>query len=82
MGGGTGEVQKKDSRKGKFNFKKFLHAINPKKYSCKGLKKNHTRNLIKKKIPAARGLYPVPGVQTVGMAQKNVSRKLELSNFF
>ena len=49
MGGGTGEVQKKDSRKGKFNFKKFLHAINPKKYSCKGLKKNHTRNLIKKK---------------------------------
>ena len=48
-GGGTGEVPKKNSRKGKFNFKKFLHAINPKKYSCKGLKKNHTRNLIKKK---------------------------------
>ena len=25
-GGGAGEVQKKNSRKGKFNLKKFLHA--------------------------------------------------------
>ena len=25
-GGGGGEVQKKNSRKGKFNLKKFLHA--------------------------------------------------------
>ena len=30
--------------------------INPKKYSCYGLKKNHTRNLITKKILAARKL--------------------------
>ena len=36
---GAGEVQKKNSRT----------PINPKKYSCKGLKKIHTRNLITKK---------------------------------
>ena len=29
--------------------KKFIHLINRKKYSCYGLKKIHTRNLIKKK---------------------------------
>ena len=45
-GGRGGEVQKKYSRKGK---------LNEKKYSCYGLKKIHTRNLITtKKIPAAR----------------------------
>ena len=47
--GGAGEVPKKNSRKGRFNLKKFLHANYPKKYSCKGLKKIHTRNLITKK---------------------------------
>ena len=36
---GAGEVQKKNSRT----------PINPKKYSCKDLKKIHTRNLITKK---------------------------------
>ena len=35
--------------------------INPKKYSCKGLKKIHTRNLITKKIPAARK-FPSPPI--------------------
>ena len=29
MGGGAGEVQKKNSRKGKLNEKKFLHANEP-----------------------------------------------------
>ena len=49
-GGAAGEVQKKNSRKGKFNLKKILaRQLTPKKYSCKGLKKIHTRNLITKK---------------------------------
>ena len=39
MGGG-GEVQKKNSRKGKLNEKNSCTPINPKKYSCYGLKKN------------------------------------------
>ena len=37
---GAGEVQKKYSRKGKLNKKKLCTPINPKKYSCYGLKKN------------------------------------------
>ena len=48
MGGGgrgAGEVQ--------------LILINPKKCSCYGLKNIHTRNLITKKIPAARK-FPSP----------------------
>ena len=40
FGGRGGEVQKKYSHKGK---------LNEKKYSCYGLKKIHTRNLITKK---------------------------------
>ena len=39
-GGGGGEVQKKYSRKGKLNEKNSCTPINPKKYSCYGLKKN------------------------------------------
>ena len=34
--------------------------INPKTYSCYGLKKIHTRNLITKKIPAARKFLTSP----------------------
>ena len=34
--------------------------VNPKKYSCYGLKKFHTRNLITKKILAARKFPPPP----------------------
>ena len=49
MGGGAGEGQKKYSRKGKLNEKNPCMPINPKKYSCFGLKKIHTRNLITKK---------------------------------
>ena len=52
-------VQTKYSRKGKLNEKKFMHQINPKKYSCYGLKNIHTRNLMTKKIPAARK-FPTP----------------------
>ena len=48
-GGGAGEVQKKNSRKGKLNEKNSCKPFNPKKYSCYGLKKVHTRNLITKK---------------------------------
>ena len=48
-----GEVQKKYSHKGKLNEKHSCTPINPKKNSCYGLKKIHTKNLITKKIPAA-----------------------------
>ena len=47
--GEAGEVQKIYSRKGKLNEKNSCTPINPKKYSCYGLKKIHTRNLITKK---------------------------------
>ena len=57
---GAGEVQKKYSRKGKLNKKKLCTPINPKKYSCYGLKKIHTRNLITKNIPAPRKSPPPP----------------------
>ena len=49
MGVGGGEVKKKHSRKGKLNEKNSCTPINPKKYSCYGLKKIHTRNLITEK---------------------------------
>ena len=50
-GGGVGavEVQKKNARKGKLNEKNSCTPINPEKYSCYGLKKIHTRNMITKK---------------------------------
>ena len=49
-GGRAGEVLKKYSRKGKIKRKKFMHAnLNPRKYSCYGLKIFHTGNLITKK---------------------------------
>ena len=48
-GGGSGEVQKKSSRKGKLNEKNSCTPINPKKYSCFGLKIIRTRNLITRK---------------------------------
>ena len=46
---GGGQSTKKYSRKGKLNEKNSCTPINPKKYSCYGLKKIHTRNLITKK---------------------------------
>ena len=58
-GGGCGRSTKKYSRKGKLNEKNSCTPINPKKYSCYGLKKIHTRNLITKKIPAAQK-FPTP----------------------
>ena len=47
--GGRAKYKKKYSCKGKLNEKNFCTPINPKKYSCYGLKKIHTRNLITKK---------------------------------
>ena len=49
MGGRGGRRTKKNSRKGKLNEKNSCTPINPKKYSCYGLKKIHTKNLITKK---------------------------------
>ena len=43
--GGAGEVQKKNSRKGKLNEKNSCKPINPKKYSCYGLKKIRARKI-------------------------------------
>ena len=57
---GAGEVRKKYSRKGKLNKKKLCTPINPKKYSCYGLKKIHTRNLITKKNSRASKIPPLP----------------------
>ena len=56
---GAVEVQKKNSRQGKLNEKNACTPINPKRYSCYGLKKIHKRNLITKTIPAA-GKFPPP----------------------
>ena len=44
IGRGSPEVQKKNSRKGKLNEKNSCTPLKPKKYSCYGLKKIHTRN--------------------------------------
>ena len=41
-GQGVGEVQKKYSRKEKLNEKNSCKPINPKKYSCYGLKKKNS----------------------------------------
>ena len=48
-GGGAGEVQKKIRAKENLIKKNSCTPINRKKYSCKGLKKIHTRSLITKK---------------------------------
>ena len=59
IGGGGRSTKKKNSRKGKFNFKKILaRQLTPKKYSCKGLKKIHTRNLITKKNSCGSKIPP------------------------
>ena len=60
MGGwGRTKYKKKKSRQGKLNEKNACTPINPKRYSCYGLKKIHKRNLITKTIPAA-GKFPPP----------------------
>ena len=57
--GGAGEVQKKNSRKGKLNEKNSCTPINPKKYSCYGLKKFIQGIWWRKEIPVARK-FPSP----------------------
>ena len=49
VGGGAGEVQKNIRARENQLKKKLCTPINPNKYSCNGLKKIHTRNLITKK---------------------------------
>ena len=72
---GAGEVQKKYSRNGKLSEKNSCTPINPKKYSCHGLTKIHTRNLITKKIPAARKFLSPPPI-TFLMVRPLVSYKV------
>ena len=47
--GSGGEYKKINLRKGKLNEQNSCPPINPKKYTCYGLKTIHTRNLITKK---------------------------------
>ena len=54
-----GEVQKKYSRKGKLNEKNSCTPINPKKYSCYGLKLKFMKEFDKEKISAAQK-FPTP----------------------
>ena len=49
QGGGWGEVQKNIRARENYMKKNSCTPINPKKYSCYGQKKIHTRNLITKK---------------------------------
>ena len=58
-GGGAGEVEKNIRATENEMKKNWCTPINPQKYSGYGLKIIHTRNLIKKKIPAARK-FPSP----------------------
>ena len=61
MGGeGGGEVPKRYSRKGKLNEKTSCTLIDSKKYSCYGLQKIHTRNLITKKNSCGSKIAPPP----------------------
>ena len=78
--GGAGEVQKKNSRKGKLNEKNSCTPINPKKYSCYGLKKIHTRNFITKKIPAARK-FPSPPPPITFLMVRPLGREHRETNF-
>ena len=66
MGGGrgglgAGEVQKKYSRKGKLNEKNSCTPINPKKYSCYGLKKKSYKEFEneKKSLRLENSLHPI-----------------------
>ena len=52
--GEQAKYKTKNSCKGKLNEKNSCTSINPKKYSCYGLKKNHTRNLITKMEEAGK----------------------------
>ena len=60
MGGGGGEVQKKYSRKGQLNEKKSCTPINPKKYSCHGLKKSYKEFDNEKKLLQLENSPPPP----------------------
>ena len=59
MGGGAGEVPKKIRARENYMKKNSCTPINPKKYSCYGLKKIHTRNLITKKNSCGSKI-PIP----------------------
>ena len=58
--GGRAKCKKKIRARENLILKNSCTPINPKKYSCKGLKKIHTRNLITKKIPALENFPPPP----------------------
>ena len=57
---GGGGVQKNYSSKGKLNEKNSCTPINPKKYSCNGLKEINIRNSITKKKYCGSKIPPSP----------------------
>ena len=57
---GGGEVQKKYSHKGKLNEKNSCMPINPKKYSCYGLKKKSYKEFYNRKNSCGSKIPPPP----------------------
>ena len=78
--GGGGEVQKRYSPWGKIKRKKnSCTPINPKKYSCFGLKKIHTKNLITKKNSCSSKI-PLPRPITFLMvrpSKESLTRRIQ-----
>ena len=68
-GGGAVEVQKKLRARENLIKKNSCTPINRKKYSCKGLKKIHTRNLITKKKFLRIENSPPPALITFQMVR-------------
>ena len=79
-GGGTGEIEKKIRARDFLMKKKSCTPINRKKYSCKGPKKIHTRNVITKKIPAAQKFPSPPHNFSNGPSLKSTEKLSRLSH--
>ena len=84
-GGGVRSTKKKYSPKGKLNEKNSCTPINAKKIFMQWPKKIHTKNLIMKKIPAARKFLTPPPPITFLMVRPLVTVKRKQTshlNFF
>ena len=78
-GGGEAKYQKKYSRKGKLNEKNSCTPINPKKYSCYGLKKNSYKEFDNaKKFLRLENSPPSPHNFSNGPSLKRFSYDLEM----
>ena len=90
MGGDGWRSTKKIFAQGKIKYKNSCTAINPKKYSCYGLKQLHTRNLMTKKRflllensppPPPHNFSNGPSLSSIIMLLKldNLTRNVRLS---